>query len=275
MPELPEVETVARSLRPHLVGRTVGKLETSGLALRAPVDKKRIAAACVGARVEGVRRIGKYLLVDLSRGDVLLAHLGMSGHFEVAGDDEPRAPHTHAVFFLDGGGQLRYVDARRFGVLRAYREKEIAGSPELSILGPDPLSDDFTVGYLESEMSRSRSDVKRFLLDQKKIAGLGNIYVSEALFAAKISPRRRCDRVKKPLVADLHRAIREILSASVARRGTTFRDYVDAEGARGGNQHHLAVYGREGEPCPSCKTAIRRLVQGARSTFYCARCQRG
>jgi formamidopyrimidine-DNA glycosylase len=206
---------------------------------------------------------------------VLLAHLGMSGRFLFADDGAPRPRHTHAVFALEGGGELRYVDARRFGVLRAYRVDEIARAPELAALGPDPLSPAFTVEELARALAASRGvAVKNLLLDQKRVAGLGNIYASEVLFQARISPRRRADRVRGARVAELHQAIRTVLVASVERRGTTFRDYVDADGEGGDNQAHLAVYGRAGEPCVRCGAAVRRLVQGARSTFYCPRCQK-
>jgi formamidopyrimidine-DNA glycosylase len=276
MPELPEVETVARSLRRHLVGRTVAAVETSGLALRRPVDARTLAGACVGARVEAVDRFGKYLLVRFSGGRVLLAHLGMSGRFLFAraADAAARPPHTHAVFVLERGDELRYVDARRFGVLATYADDEVWRSPELGALGPDPLSDAFTAARLAAALAESRRDVKQFLLDQGRVAGLGNIYVAEALFEAGISPRRRADRLGAARAARLHAAIRSVLLRSVERRGTTFRDYVDADGAGGGNQHHLHVYGREGEPCRACAAPVRRLVQGARSTFYCPRCQR-
>lgn len=274
VPELPEVETVARSLR-RLVGRTVARVETSGLPLRAPVDRRRLRRACEGARVEAVRRVGKYLLLELSRGDVLLAHLGMSGRLLLARDGAPRAAHTHAVFTLDGGGELRFVDPRRFGVLVAYRRDALGKSRELAALGPDPLTGEFTVEALAGSLAASRGvAVKGFLLDQRRVAGLGNIYVSEALFVAGISPRRRADSIGAARAARLHAAIREVLEAAVARRGTSFRDYVDADGAGGENQAHLSVYGRAGEPCHRCKEPIRRLVQAARSTFYCPRCQR-
>jgi len=275
MPELPEVETVARSLRARLVGRTVERLETSGLPLRRPVDAARIAAATVGARVEAIDRIGKYLLLRLSRGDVLLCHLGMSGRLLFVSNvqEVPRPPHTHVVFSVEGA-ELRYVDARRFGELVAYKVQELAHSPELAALGVDPLSDGFTPAWFAAALDGSRRDVKQFLLDQGRVAGLGNIYACEALFRAGISPRRRADRLGPRRAARLHEAIREVLARSVERRGTTFRDYVDADGEGGGNQHHLAVYGREGEPCPTCAAPVRRLVQGARSTFYCPHCQR-
>ncbi len=274
MPELPEVETVARSLRPRLVGRTIRRVSTSGLSLRSPVDEVGLRLACEGARALGVRRIGKYLLIDLSSDFVVLAHLGMSGRFAFAQNNDALAPHTHAVFTLDEG-ELRYVDPRRFGVLVARRAGEVMASAELALLGPDPLSDAFTVEHLAREAASSRGvALKSFLLDQRRVAGLGNIYVCEALHAARLSPRRRANTLGGERVVRLHHEIRAVLAAAVARRGTTLRDYADADGGLGGNQHHLAVYGRAGAPCPSCGAAIRQIVQAARSTWYCPRCQR-
>jgi formamidopyrimidine-DNA glycosylase len=273
MPELPEVEMVARTLRPRLVGRRLVAVSTSGLPLRRPIDRRRLEAAC-GAAVQAVRRIGKYLLVDLSSSEVLLTHLGMSGRWLFAATSEPRAPHTHVVFRLDDGGELRYVDHRRFGVLQVYRSDEVRASPELAELGLDPLEPGFTVEYLTAQLRATHRDVKGFLLDQTRIAGIGNIYASEALHHAAIGPRRRTTQLGAARIARLHAAIVAVLERGIANRGTSFSDYVDADGASGGNQHQLAVYGKEGEPCPRCSAKIKRLVQSARSTFYCPRCQR-
>jgi formamidopyrimidine-DNA glycosylase len=272
MPELPEVETVARTLRPRLVGRRIVEVETSGLPLRRPVERARLKKLAVGATVRSVDRIGKYLLVDLSSETTLLAHLGMSGRFQFAPPEAARAPHTHVVFTLENGVELRYVDHRRFGILRAYESATVRASPELSILGPDPLSEGFTVEYLAAELRGSKRDVKSFLLDQTRIAGVGNIYACEALFRAGISPRRRTNRLAKQAEA-LHEAVTAVLREGIANRGTSFSDYVDAEGEFGSNQHSLNVYGREGASCRRCGTAVRRLVQGARSSFYCPKCQ--
>jgi formamidopyrimidine-DNA glycosylase len=273
MPELPEVEMVARTLRPRLVGRRLVAVETSGLPLRRPVDAAGLRAACRNARVEAVRRIGKYLLVDLSSQQVLVAHLGMSGRLLFAAAGASRAPHTHVVFSLDDEQELRYVDPRRFGVLVVYPRARAAGSPELSVLGIDPLEPAFTVAYLAGALAGARRDLKGFLLDQSRIAGLGNIYACEAMFHAGLGPRRRTQRLGSARAARLHAAIQKVLTDGIANRGTSFSDYVDADGAAGANQNALAVYGREGLPCRRCRTPIRRIVQGARSTFYCPRCQ--
>lgn len=273
MPELPEVEMVVRTLRPRLVGERIVAVETSGLPLRRPIDRKRLARACVGARVDGVRRLGKYWLVDLSSRHVLVGHLGMTGRLLVCDGDAPRAAHTHAVFRLQKGRELRYVDPRRFGVLRAYPAAEASASPELALLGVDPLDPAFTVAHLAAALAATRRDIKAFLMDQSRIAGLGNIYVCEALFRAGIAPTRRSDRVAKRAAA-LHAAIIAVLADGIANRGTSFSDYVDADGQAGENQHALSVYGRQDAPCRRCAAALRRVVQGGRSTFFCGRCQK-
>jgi formamidopyrimidine-DNA glycosylase len=274
MPELPEVESVARSLRPRLVGKRVLAVESSGLKLRQPIDLPKLRAACEGARVTSVRRVGKYLLVEFSSESVLVAHLGMSGRLVFAASDEPKRPHTHARFALEGGLDLRYVDPRRFGVLAIYGAGELAASPELSVLGVDPLEAGFTIDYLHQALAGARRDLKGFLLDQTRIAGLGNIYACEAMFHAGLGPRRRTNRLGRDRAARLHAAIRKVLELGIANRGTSFSDYVDADGELGSNQDALVVYGRDGERCRTCKTLIKRVVQGARSTFYCPRCQR-
>jgi formamidopyrimidine-DNA glycosylase len=277
MPELPEVEMVVRTLRPRLVGERIRAVETSGLPLRRRIDRKALERACVGARVDGVRRVGKYWLIDLDNSrsgkHVLLGHLGMTGRLVFADADSPRPPHTHAIFTLQRGLELRYVDPRRFGVLCTYAEAEAAASPELAVLGVDPLDAAFTVDYLAAALAASKRDIKAFLMDQSRVAGLGNIYVCEALFRAGISPKKRSDRLVKRAPA-LHAAIVAALADGIANRGTSFSDYVDADGQSGGNQLTLAVYGREKAPCRHCGAAVRRVVQAGRSTFFCPRCQK-
>jgi formamidopyrimidine-DNA glycosylase len=274
MPELPEVEMVVRTLRPRLVGQRITKVESSGLPLRRPIELRALSRACVGARVEAVRRIGKYWLIDLSNDHVLLGHLGMTGRLLFAAARDPREPHTHAVLTLGRGVELRYVDPRRFGVLRTYTQAEAPRSPELSVLGMDPLEPGFTVDHLQAMLDDSRRDLKAFLMDQGRIAGLGNIYVCEALFHAGLSPLRRANTVGRARGKKLHAAILQVLEAGIANRGTSFSDYVDADGNQGGNQHALWVYGREGEACRNCGARIKRLTQAGRSTFYCPKCQK-
>ncbi|HEY0707724.1 MAG TPA: bifunctional DNA-formamidopyrimidine glycosylase/DNA-(apurinic or apyrimidinic site) lyase [Polyangia bacterium] len=277
MPELPEVETVVRSLRPKLVGARMGKVSWSGLGLRLgrPPDVAAMSALTKRAVVTGVRRLAKYILIDVAtqagkpRG-TLLVHLGMSGRLQVVPSALAQRPHTHVVVELDGGRELRFVDPRRFGWVAAAAND--AGLSELTGLGPDPLSE-LTAESLLIAMNSSRAPIKAFLLDQRRVAGLGNIYVCEALFRAQLHPTRAANRVRKDAGA-LVEAIRHVLTLGIENRGTTLRDYVDGDGNEGGNTSALLVYGREGLPCVTCKTPIRRRVDAGRSTFYCPRCQR-
>jgi formamidopyrimidine-DNA glycosylase len=277
MPELPEVETVVRTLRPLLVGERIRGVWWSGIPLRmvkAP-DLAELERVSAGGRVSAVRRRAKYILIDVSdgrgrpRGGVVV-HLGMSGRLRVAENSVARDKHTHVVFTLGDGRELRFTDPRRFGWVGA--AAVLDELPELSVLGPDPLTE-LTETGLAAALARSSAPVKAFLLDQKRVAGLGNIYVCEALFRAGVHPTTPA-RKAKARVAALMKGIRESLELGIANRGTTLRDYVDAWGAEGNNASSLLVYGREGEPCKVCGTPIRRRVDAGRSTFFCARCQK-
>jgi formamidopyrimidine-DNA glycosylase len=274
MPELPEVESVARSLRPRLVGRTVEEITSSGLRLRRPVELRKLKNALVGSTALAVRRRGKYLLLDFSTEHTVVAHLGMTGRFLFAEREAPLLPHTHVVFRLDGELDLRFVDPRRFGMLRVYPSAQLDRSVELAVLGADPFEPQFTVAHLAESLRATKRDLKAALLDQGIVAGLGNIYVVEALFRAGLSPRKRGRRVTLAQAAGLHRAILDVLELGIANRGTSFSDYVDADGEFGDNQEALLVYAREGQPCRRCGKKIRRIVQGARSTFFCPSCQK-
>jgi formamidopyrimidine-DNA glycosylase len=283
VPELPEVETIVRGLAPVLRGRTITGVWGSGFALRLarPVDLRGLRAVSVGHAFAQVRRIGKYITLEMTTGASTAAntdqggigvgiHLGMTGHLRVQPAAHPREPHTHVVFSLAGGDELRFVDARRFGWVAPGRP--LANLPGLADLGPDPLSD-LNAETLASALGRSAAPIKAFLLDQRRIAGLGNIYACEALFGARIHPTTRAHRVQRraePLLA----AVRATLEGGIARRGTTLRDYVDADGQRGDNAAALQVYGREGLPCVACRGSVRRRVDAGRSTFFCPRCQR-
>jgi formamidopyrimidine-DNA glycosylase len=272
MPELPEVETIVRSLRPRLEGVTIDAVWTSGLPLRLarPLDTALLRRTCRGARIGQVVRRGKYILLETARSAGVLVHLGMSGRLRLQPASDPREKHTHVVWTLAGGNELRFVDPRRFGLVRA--AIDFAELPELAVLGPDPLAE-LDADALEAALVESRAPLKAFLLDQSRIAGLGNIYVSEALFRAGLHPGTPAHRARKRAAA-LMAGIRGALEAGIANRGTTLRDYVDAEGGAGENQAALLVYGREGDPCRTCGTAIRRRVDAQRSTFFCPSCQR-
>jgi formamidopyrimidine-DNA glycosylase len=272
MPELPEVETVVRTLRPRLLGASIRAVWTSGKGLRMarPVDRAALARLSVAARITAVRRKGKYILIDLGRAQAgILVHLGMTGRLRVQAAAEPRAPHTHVVWSLTRGRELRFVDARRFGWVAA--SCDVDSLPEVAGLGPDALAE-LDVDRLRVLLAASRAPLKAFLLDQKRIAGLGNIYVCEALFRARLHPRTPARRAAGR-ATQLLRGIRAVLRIALANRGTTMRDFVDAEGRSGDNAAALLVYGREGKLCRICGEPVRRSPDAGRSTFYCPRCQ--
>jgi formamidopyrimidine-DNA glycosylase len=274
MPELPEVETLRRDLARRLAGAHLGALWTSGKPLRLgrPLDVERIAAMTVGHRVARLRRLAKYILIDTSGGGSLVVHLGMSGHLLVCRVDEPRAPHTHLVWALDRGRELRYVDPRRFGHVTAIRRGEESELPELQVLGVEPLGRALTTARLTELMAATARPLKAFLLDQSRVAGLGNIYVSEALFRARLHPSLP-SREALHGAAVLRQAIRDVLGQAVRNGGTTIRNYTDSSGREGRNQLTLQVYGRDGQPCYRCGTPISRQVDSGRSTFFCSKCQ--
>jgi formamidopyrimidine-DNA glycosylase len=272
MPELPEVETIVRGLAPALRGRRVVEVWGSGLPLHLvrTVDLRALRAVSVGRRFAGARRLGKYILLDVGGGAGVSVHLGMTGRLRVQPAAAPRDRHTHVVFRLDGGDELRYVDARRFGwVVAAANLMEL---PALAGLGPDPLTALDAAG-LAAALEGVRAPIKAFLLDQTRIAGVGNIYACEALFRAGIHPRTAAGRVRRRAGALLD-GVRAALEGGIARRGTTLRDFVGADGRPGENAAALLVYGREGLPCSRCGGRIRRRVDAGRSTFYCGGCQR-
>ena len=254
----------------------MGSVFWSGKPLRlgrAP-DLGAVVGFCAGARVRGVERRGKYILVFLSGGKAgqgcLLVHLGMSGRLLLAPVAAPRAAHTHLAWTLPGGRELRFVDPRRFGWVAAAAEP--ARLPELSRLGPDPLTELDAASFAEA-LARSLAPVKAFLLDQKRVGGLGNIYVCEALYRAGVHPQLPARRVRTR-AARLLEEIQAVLRAGIANRGTTLRDYVDADGAGGRNQNALWAYGREGKSCVRCARVILRRTDAGRSTFFCPGCQR-
>jgi formamidopyrimidine-DNA glycosylase len=277
MPELPEVETVRRTLEPLLPGRTVERVWTSGkpLRLNRPIDTRALRAAAVGHRVTCVDRRAKYLLVHFDAGAIVVVHLGMTGRLAVTDADAPRAPHTHVALSLDDGRELRFVDPRRFGLVAAFPRGAAQADawPELAKLGVDPLSAELTAARVHELARTTARGLKLFLLDQSKIAGLGNIYVCEALWEAGLHPHKRARTITWAQAAALRDAIVLVLRRSLDNRGTTLRDYRDASGEIGFNQLSLRAYGRAGEPCPRCKAPIRGVVTQGRGTFYCPKCQ--
>src|SRR5580704_8087236 len=272
MPELPEVETIVRGLDPLVRRRRIEAVWWSGqgLHLGRKVDLRGLRAVTVGRAIAGVRRRGKYILVDVGRQEGVILHLGMTGRLRVQPKTAPRVPHTHVVFALAGGDELRFVDARRFGWVTPGRP--IARDPALAALGPDPLTE-LDAPALAAALAAARTPIKAFLLDQRRIAGLGNIYVAEALFRVGAHPTTPAKRLARR-AGELLAAVRAALEGGIAHRGTSLRDYVDVDGERGDNLAALLVYGREGEPCFQCGALIRRRVDSGRATFFCPRCQR-
>jgi formamidopyrimidine-DNA glycosylase len=269
MPELPEVETIRRDLSRHLPGARVANVWTSGkrLHMRRAVDVKGLRAATVGHRITELRRRGKYLFIDTDAPGTVMVHLGMTGRLVIARAADPRPAHTHVVFALDRGRELRFSDARRFGQVTTRLD-------HVEALGVDPIAEELTTDHLVELAHNCRRRAKAFLMDQSRIAGLGNIYVCEALYLARIHPEARVDRLARARLEELRVAILDVLQSALSHRGTTLRDYTDGEGRAGRNQFKLHVYDKEGQRCARCKGLIRRIVQEARSTFFCGGCQR-
>jgi formamidopyrimidine-DNA glycosylase len=280
MPELPEVETVRRGLEPVLAGRVILRAETRRPDLRWPLPP-RFAARLTGARVTALRRRSKYLLADLDRGETLIVHLGMSGRMLVSGaavgrfhhDLATPGKHDHVVLDVDGGARVTFNDARRFGAMDLAPTAEVEAHRLLAGLGPEPLGNAFDGALLARLLAGRRTPVKAVLLDQRAVAGLGNIYVCEALWRAGVSPLRLAGEVTADEAARLVVAIREVLADAIAAGGSSLRDHRQPDGELGYFQHTFAVYGRAGEPCPRCGTTILRSVQAGRSSFHCPCCQ--
>jgi formamidopyrimidine-DNA glycosylase len=275
MPELPEVETVRRGLALMISGRRIVHAELRRMDLRRPFPPA-LAARLGGARIGALGRRGKYILIEVDEDGLLLVHLGMSGRITADREIRPAGPHDHVLLTFDDGTQLRYNDARRFGTIDYLRRDEAGRHPLLRGLGPEPLEPGFDVAYLSQRLAGRLTSIKAALLDQRIVAGLGNIYVCEALYRARVSPRRSAGSLSRGRIQRLVQAIRSVLDEAIAAGGSSLRDYVQADGELGYFQHRWAVYGREGEPCPRCICAegVRRIVQAGRSTFYCAKRQR-
>lgn len=264
MPELPEVETIRRDIEPWVKNKAI-KAVRANKAKRVlrEIGIKGLRKALKGKRIERVERRGKYLIFKLSSGGCLLIHLGMTGKVMKRPDR-----FVKVEFKLNNGKSFYFSDIRMFGRV-AYSDHY----PVLK-LGPEPLTDDFTPERFGEMLRHRKTNIKNLLLDQKSLAGVGNIYASEALYLAGIGPKRKAGSLKKAEIKKLHRAIRQVLFEGIRHRGTTISDYRDAQGGTGGYQHRLRVYDREGKPCRRCKSTIKRIVIGQRSTYYCPRCQK-
>lgn len=287
MPELPEVETVRRGLEPVLAGARLARVEARRPDLRFPLPEGFVQRL-TGARIERLDRRAKYLLARLDRGDTLVMHLGMTGRFEIEGGAETRRPgeflyaapadpkHAHVVFETDSGRRVTYFDPRRFGYMDLIATEALVAHPWFAGLGPEPLGPDLTAAHLAAALSGRRQSIKVMLLDQRIVAGLGNIYVSEALHRARISPLRAAGQVSAVRLKALAEAVRAVLAEAIEAGGSTLRDYAAADGALGYFQHRFRVYDHEGQACARarCPGKIERIVQAGRSSFYCATCQR-
>jgi formamidopyrimidine-DNA glycosylase len=288
MPELPEVETVRRGLAPVMEGERFAEVEVRRGDLRWPLPKG-FAQKLNGKTVQGLGRRAKYLLADLSSGDVLLMHLGMSGSFRVGKDSAPgtyyherskSTAHDHVIFHMSNGATVTFNDPRRFGSMKLVSRARLEDEPLLRSLGPEPLGNEFDAAMLARACAGKKTSLKAALSDQRVVAGLGNIYVCEALFRARLSPKRIAstiaDRNGKPneRAEKLVDAIKAVLRDAIEAGGSSLRDHRRADGSLGDFQHSFQVYDREGQPCPSCKGKIKRIVQGGRSTFYCPSCQK-
>lgn len=299
MPELPEVETVRLGLVPAMEGHVLTDVETRRGDLRIPFPQN-FAARMKGRKVKALRRRAKYLLADLDSGETLVIHLGMSGRMSVYAQGKPRklgnyvydtAPdgagfgkHDHVVFETDAPARIIFNDHRRFGLMTLVDTARLEQDRLFKDIGVEPLSDAFNATYLTKLLDGKKTPIKSALLDQRLVAGLGNIYVCEALFRAGISPKRLAGSIKRERIAPLVVAIKKVLKDAIAAGGSTLRDHAQATGDPGNFQHHFLAYGREGEVCKnpassseghkrSCPGTVKRIVQAGRSTFYCPKCQ--
>ena len=287
MPELPEVETVRRGLLPAMEGQRIALAELRRADLRWPFPPD-MAARLSGARVMQLRRRSKYILADLDRGESLIIHLGMSGRMVISGLEATQVPgqfhfehpalekHDHVLFHMENGARVTFNDPRRFGAMDLCATHTLDAHPLLARIGPEPLSNEFNADYLSVRLKGRKTAIKSALLDQRIVAGLGNIYVCEALFRAGISPLRASGRIGAARIMLLTDAIRATLIEAIDAGGSSLRDYRQANGELGYFQHAFRVYGREGAPCVTaeCTQTVRRSVQSGRSSFYCPSCQR-
>lgn len=274
MPELPEVETVKRTLSPLVSGKRIISIEAVRPEILAHPEASAFCRRITGATLQELQRIGKYLLLPLDNGTTIILHLRMTGRLLYTPADYPRKPHTHIIFHLDDGHELRFSDTRRFGRLWLKEDAEEDTFSGIHRLGPEPFGAPFDSEWLATKLGKRKINIKQGLLDQSVVAGLGNIYVDEVLFAAKIDPRRLTNQVTKQEWQLVAIEIPRILTAAIANNGTTFRDYLDGTGQKGSYMPFLEAYGRKGQPCSCCGTIIEQIRLAGRSTCYCPQCQK-
>ncbi len=273
MPELPEVEIVTRRLRQLIMGKTIIKAQLIRAGLSPENTPRQFASWLKGARVDEVSRRGKHILAHLSNRRTLITHLRMTGRFIFIDEGAEHTRHTHAALWLDCGKKLLFDDQRHFGLMMVAQTSDLESVKHLSKLAPEPFDQEFSPEYLHQTLKRSSQQIKLALLDQTKVVGLGNIYASEALHRAKINPRLPAKKLSKPRIASLHREILAILSEAIANDNEFDAGTGDLDSSYGRYDQVTRVYEREDHPCPVCGAQIRRFMQGARSTYYCPRCQ--
>jgi formamidopyrimidine-DNA glycosylase len=275
MPELPEVEHVVRALSRAVIGQRILAAELRLPRLLAGSSPATFKRKLRGARIDAIRRRGKYILIELDSGDVLVVHLRMTGKFQCVGPDQELPAYPHVIFYLDDERRLVFSDMRQFGRMRLVRADALSRLPQIATLAPEPFAEDFSLAYFIETLRKSHRSLKQLLLDQTKILGLGNIYASEALFLARVSPLKSAHTLSKTRAIKLHQAIRDILHEAIDAGSTLRIDLSDGNGSYfGTTERFWRVYERAGEPCVNCATRIRRIVQGARSTYYCPKCQK-
>ncbi|WP_066639697.1 bifunctional DNA-formamidopyrimidine glycosylase/DNA-(apurinic or apyrimidinic site) lyase [Desulfolucanica intricata] len=274
MPELPEVETIKRTLETKITGQSFNDVKIFLPKIIRTPGVEEFKKQIIGKKIKALSRRGKYLMINLSGDMVLVFHLRMTGRLIYCQADETPARHTHLVLQLDSENQLRFIDMRQFGRLWLVHQNELNTISGLKDLGLEPFDDAFTREFIKKELRRKRTRIKSLLLDQSFIAGLGNIYVDEALHRARIHPERLANTLNAREASNLYSAIREVIKEGIENRGTTFRDYVDGDGRTGEYQELLRVYNREGQPCLKCKKIIKRKKIAGRSSYFCPNCQK-
>ena len=274
MPELPEVETIKKTLGKRITGLTITGVTVNMPKIISEPEIKEFVDRITHSKINKLGRRGKYLLLYLTGEQILIIHLRMTGQMIYSKSDEEIAKHTHVIFKLSDGNELRFIDMRQFGRLQLVDQKNLDQVKGLKDLGPEPLEKEFTSGFLRRELKGKRTRVKPLLLDQTFIAGLGNIYADEALHRAHLHPKCIAGALSPRESSSLYRSIREVLQEGIQHRGTTFKDYVDGEGNKGGFQKLLRVYNREGEQCTHCGGVIQRVKLNGRSAYYCPACQK-
>ena len=274
MPELPEVETIVADLRPHLVGRTIVHCELRFPSIVRHPEPERFIDSITGLRIEGVGRRGKFMLIALGEGRLLVVHLGMSGQLRLVDATAENENHTHVILDLDDNRHLRYRDPRRFGRLLLGTEDELLMSGTLPKLGPEPIDPTFDADELYKRFRKRRAPLKALLLDQAMVAGVGNIYADESLYRARLRPDRAAGSLSRKSVRRLHESLRDSLETAIRNRGSSVDTYRDAWGEVGNQQESLLVYGRAGQPCFTCGRPLSIVRIAGRSTVFCRRCQR-